>query len=442
MKRWSFAAALLFGAIANEVPVAICARDMAKPPAPAPVHPVTETMFGRKVTDNYRYMEELDPRTIGWMKAQGAYTRTLLDSIPSRTDLARKIAAFTASFGLTQGYVSYGGRAFYEYRAPGSDNFDLVVRDTGGTRKIVDVSALRKLHGGQPYAINFFLASPDGTKVGVGISEGGSEDADLFVYDAIKGGVVAGPIDRARFGATSWSPDSRRLYFIRLKQLSPHDPGTEKYRDASLFVWDLKSAPQAILGRAANHGPHFAPDETPSVSLTPDAPMAVALSQNGVQNELALWLAPVERTDDRTVAWKPFVTRDDDVNSLDLRQDAIFLLSHKNAPTFQVLSVRAGEPLSRASVLVSAQNDRVIESVHAASDALYVFARQGAYSQLLRVPTGTKAIENIALPFKGHVSEAFSDPLRSPISWRRHIFGELCGSLKGVSVSSRYQTLR
>ena len=34
-----------------------------KPPA-APVKPVIESLWGRKVTDDYRYMEALDPATI------------------------------------------------------------------------------------------------------------------------------------------------------------------------------------------------------------------------------------------------------------------------------------------------------------------------------------------------------------------------------------------
>ena len=41
-----------------------------------------------------------------------------------------------------------------------------------------------------------------------------------------------------------------------------------------------------------------------------------------------------------------------------------------------------------ATVLVPAQADRVIEDMRAASDGLYVLARRGVYSTLLRVPTG------------------------------------------------------
>ena len=44
-------------------------------PATAPVKPTVDTLWGQKVTDNYRYMEALDPSTIAWMKAEGVYTR-------------------------------------------------------------------------------------------------------------------------------------------------------------------------------------------------------------------------------------------------------------------------------------------------------------------------------------------------------------------------------
>lgn len=378
-------------------------------PAPAPVKPVTETLWGKRVTDNYRYMEALDPSTIAWMKTQSAYTHSMLDAIPPRAALEGKIAAFTGSFGFTRGYVSYGGRAFYEERTPGSDNFDLVVSDKAGKRKIVDVAAVRAANGGRPHAINYFVASPDGSKVAAGISEGGSEAASLFVYDVATGKQIAGPLDRADAGFAAWSPDSSRLYLTRLKRLAPGEDEIDKYRNAVLVSWDLKSEPVAILGSVAGRGPSFVPDETPALAIWPGQPMAMAISVNGVQNELALWLAPVLQLDDPDVKWTPLVTRTDDVTATDARGNIIYLLSHKNAPTFQVLSIKAGQPLATAKVLVPAQQDRVIDSIHAASDALYVLARRGAYSLLLRVPHATGKAEEIALPFKGVVGEAFTD---------------------------------
>jgi prolyl oligopeptidase len=372
--------------------------------------PVTETFWGRNVTDNYRYMEALDPATVEWMKAQGAYTRSVLDGIKPLGNLKSEVARFSASFGLIQGYVQFGGRAFYEERAPGSDNFDLIVADGAGTRKLVDVAALRAANGGKPYAINYFLASPDGGKVAVGVSEGGSEDAVLSVYDAAGGKKIAGPIDRAQFGATSWSDDSKILYFIRLQKLEAAAAPTDKYKNATADSWDLKSEPVALLGAGVGHGPEFLPAEFPAIAVSFGAPLATALSINGVQNELAMWTAPAAHLNDPRVAWTKFIVRDDGVTGADMRGSDIFLLSHHDAPTFKVLSVRAGQPLSAATVLVPARPDRVIEGIHAASDALYVLARHGAYSQLLRIPAGTSNVEEVQLPFDGHIDEAFCDP--------------------------------
>jgi prolyl oligopeptidase len=386
-------------------PIGVGAR-----PPPPPVKPVTETLFGTPVTDNYRYMEAQGPETLAWMRGQGAYTRAVLDAIKPLPALKARVAAFTGSFGFIQDYASYGGRAFYEERTPGSDNFDLMVRDADGrAHKIVDVAALRAAHGATPYAINYILPSPDGAKIAVGISQGGSEAADLYVYDAATGARVAGPVDRAQFGATSWSQDSATLYFIRLKALGPNDPGTEKFRDASLDAWTLSSPPTPLYGSTTGHGPKFGPDETPVLDISPGVPVAVLASQNGVQNEIKAWIAPVAQAGSPDAPWTLLVDRDDGVTGADARGDQIFLLSHKNAPTFQVLRLRAGEPLSSAKVLVPARPDRVIEGVHAAADALYVVTREGVYSRLLRIPAGTDRIEDVALPEHGHIGEAFTD---------------------------------
>jgi prolyl oligopeptidase len=408
MRRVSFACS----AVLCLLSAAVFCASAEKPPL-APVKPVVETLWGRKVTDHYRYMEALGPDTIAWMKAQGAYTRAVLDGIRPLDKLKTDVAAFTGSFGLIQGFARYGSRVFYEERTPGSDNFDLVVSDAKGKRKIVDVAALRAANGGKPFAINYFLASPDGSKVAAGVSQGGSEDASLTVYDAADGAKLAGPIDRARFGATAWSEDSKLLYFIRMQKLGADMPPTDTYKNATAEVWDLKSEPVPVLGATLGHGPRIKPEEFPAVQINPGSAIAAAVSINGVQNEITLWVTFAAAASDPQANWIPLVTRDDGVTSADSRGNDIFLLSHKDAPTFKVLSLLAGQPLSAASTLVPAQADRVIEAIHAASDGLYVLARHGAYSQLLRVPMGSQTVEEIALPFPGHIAEAFTDS-RSP----------------------------
>ena len=419
MKRLAAPACVVLTVLAAR---AFAAADALAPIGIAPkqpvaaVEPIAETLYGTTVGDPYRYFERMGPRVTDWMQDQGAYTRAVLDAIGPRASLLKRISDFVGSFGIVIGYVSYGGRAFFEERAPGADEYDLNVRDADGTRTIVDVAALRAKNGAIPYAIDYFIASPDGTKVAAGISRGGSEDSSLFVYDAASGKQIAGPIDRTEYGATSWSEDSRTLYLIRLQRPAPDTPTTEKYLNATLDAWDLASEPVPILGRGVEHGPSFEPAETPTLDIAPGASMAIAAAVNGVQNELSAWLAPARNVADPDVKWQAFFTRADEVTAYTMRGDEIFLLSHKDAPTFKVLTARAGAPLASAATLVAPESNRLIESIHAASDALYVFALKDGYSQLLRIPNGSTQATEIALPSKGYVSEAFTDPRRAGIA--------------------------
>src|SRR5208283_3738649 len=111
--------------------------------------------------------------------------------------------------------------------------------------------------------------------------------------------------------------------------------------------------------------------------------------------------------------WQRLAVRSDNVTSIDMRGEEIFLLSHQDAPTFKVLTLHAGQKLADAATLVPARSDRIIESIYAASDGLYVLAREGIYSRLLRVAAKDNSIQDIELPFKGYISAAFSDP-RNP----------------------------
>ncbi|HEY2712710.1 MAG TPA: prolyl oligopeptidase family serine peptidase [Chthoniobacterales bacterium] len=390
-------------------------NETATRPSPPPAKPATETLWGQKVTDDYRYMEKQGPETTDWMKKEGAYTRRLFDSIPQRAALGKRIADFTGSFDAISEYASYGGREFYEERQPGANNFDVMVRDAKGTRKIVDIESVMKAHGGKPYAVNYILPSVDGAKIAVGISEGGSEDASLFVYDAATGKQIAGPVPHVQFGATAWSDDSKTLFFNQLKDLKPSDPPTEKYKGSKAFAWDLSKAPVAVAGPGIAKNAEISPEAFPLVVTSPGSPVAGLLSINGVQPELKAWTAPAADATNPDAPWKLLFDRSEDVTKMDAGDKQFFLLTHKDAPTYKVLELEAGEPMSKARVIVPDQPDRVLEAIHAASDGLYVLALKGAYSELLRVPTGSDKIETIDLPVTGHISEAFSDPRKPGI---------------------------
>ncbi len=86
-----------------------------------PVRPVTHTYFGKQVTDNYRWLEDVkSAETQAWFKAQSEYTDSILNQLPGRDSL---IAIFECYDQLS--VVSYrrpdkrGERYFYRKTLPG-----------------------------------------------------------------------------------------------------------------------------------------------------------------------------------------------------------------------------------------------------------------------------------------------------------------------------------
>src|SRR5688572_26852662 len=72
-------------------------RPTARPPATR-VGPVTETVHGATVTDDYRWLEgasnpdgsnpgQTSPEVAVWTDAQRRYTRTVLDAVPGRAEV-------------------------------------------------------------------------------------------------------------------------------------------------------------------------------------------------------------------------------------------------------------------------------------------------------------------------------------------------------------------
>lgn len=375
-----------------------------RPPV-APVRNVVDDYFGTKLVDPYRWMESLDGETLDWMKAQGRHTRAVFDSMPARDTYAERVDAFTGAFATLKSYRSRGGRSFYLLRGPGADGFDLYVREAGGeTRTLIDIAALTAAHNGIPASIDYFEPSPDGSRVGVGVSLGGSEDAELTVYDVATGTAIAQPLARAAW--ISWSSDGQRVFVTRFAR---RKPGIDRYLNSTAEVWDLRGEPVPLIDAALKRGPPIQPQQFPHIMSPRGAGHAALIVVNGVQNEKEIWVASQAEAAGMQARWRCLTRLADQVTQMEMIGDRIFLLSHRNAPTFQVLSVKGDQPLSQAKVVLAARPDRVIESISAAADALYVVSRAGAYSHLIRIPAGGGAAEEIALPFEGDLSEVSAD---------------------------------
>jgi prolyl oligopeptidase len=388
------------------------ANAVAVPPAP-PASPVTENLHGVEILDSYRGFERLDPETIRWIKSEGAYTRSVLDSIPGRAGLQKRLEAFETQFANVESFQRAGDRAFYLLREPGADDFDLVVRDRNRVRTLVDIHAMRVAEGGVPYTISYYLASPDGSRVAVGISQGGTEDAVLHVYDVGTGEQLGGTVDRAQFGMLAWSDDGSTVFLNRLQKLLPAQSSLDKYRDTTVDAWDMQRPPQTVFGRHLLPSARLSSTDEPQFVLPAASRFGFLRVADAADPNIAIYVAPKDQVRNPE-AWHPVVSHADGVTAFEPNGSKVFLLSHVDASTFKVLELDVGRPLSKARTILKPSSDRIIESIHAAADGLYVVARRGLYAKLLRLRPGG-AIQDLKLPAQGQITEAHSDPTKPGI---------------------------
>src|SRR2546422_4234817 len=174
--------------------IGVCPSASAQMAAPrpikspvAPVRTATDSHHGVRVDDPYRYMESTnDPAVAEWLKAQSDYARVVLDSVPARAGLLKRIEALDGAASARVESVSWlrNDRVFYFKREPHELQPKLFVRDglRGKERLLVDPETI-SAGAGKNVALHFYLPSPSGRDVTHGLLGGGSALVPKSVLD-------------------------------------------------------------------------------------------------------------------------------------------------------------------------------------------------------------------------------------------------------------------
>src|SRR6266513_407698 len=389
----------------------------------APVRIVTDTYHGVPVQDPYRFMENVgDPEVASWMKSQSDYARVVLDSLPARIELLKRIEMLENSVSARVTSVSWlrNNRLFYLKREGQEAQPKLFVREglRGKERLLVDPETLSAGEGANS-SLHFYSPSPSGRYVAYGIAQGGSELVAMSVLEAASGKVLGSPIDRTSanvIGPTSkWLPDERAFYFNRKQELRPGMPLTQKYLNSSVFVIRVPrtdAPPEPVFGNAARTGPRLETDEVPFLALPQTSQHVLAMSLLEIRSRISLYAVQRSQLQEEPVPWRRIAGFEDEISGFAVHGDDLYVISEKNAPRFKVLKTSLAKPdLDRAEVIIP-ESTAVVKDIATAADALYVRLLDGGPSRLLRIPYGTKRAQKIATPFPGSIRIAYADDTR------------------------------
>ena len=401
-----------FSVIALVALLASAASAQQGPPK-APVHEVTDTYFGQKIVDPYRWMEDSKSADfVAWMKAQADYTRSQLDQLPMRTELLKRLEELSDTGVRVTGVQRAGGYYFYYRVAPGENDRRLYVREglKGAERLLLDPDKLSE--PGKRYSIDSYNVSFDGKYVSYTISVGGSENGEMRVIETATGKDLGERIDRARFGAGTWLPDNRSFVYNRLQKLAEGAPPTELYQKSRVYLHTLGTNPDsdvAIFGYEVNPAIKIGPTPLPFASVPIGSKYVIALLNSGVSPNSEYYFTTVDKLTQKPIPWRKLVSLDDEVATLDLHGDDAYLLTYKNTPRYKVVHINLAQPdIAKADTIFPAGQE-VVNAAGAAKDALYVQTLDGGVGKLWRVDYKGGAPQLIKLPYDGTANIGWTD---------------------------------
>jgi len=361
----------------------------------APRIPRKDTYHGAEVTEEYRWLEDAtSEETIAWTKAQQQRTRAYFAGIGWRDALRARVEQLLKAERTTYKRLLAGGGTFFalKVQTPRQRPFLVALTDLDDPateRIVVDPEAIDP--SGET-AIDFFVPSPDGTHVAVSLSQHGTEDGTLYVYDAGRGTVVGEPIPHVNLmgGSMAWRHDGSGFWYTRCA-----DPAGFRQQ-----VWFREP------GGAPDHvdlAGGFADEQVAEnyLSASPDGRWVMDRVQKGDGGDWQVFL----RSQDADGSWWQAAGIPDKCVHAVFGPDALYLLSRRDAPHGKVLRLplTGGATVGEAREIVPA-SDLAIEDLAVTRGTVWVVDMDGGPQQVRAFDPHGRPLPPVEIPPVSSVS--------------------------------------
>jgi len=373
----------------------------------ARIEPVTDVYFGEEVIDRYRWMEnDKDQDWLPFLTQQNTHTRAFLDALPGHDALLARIQQLSGDTTTPMRVQKAGARLFYQQRPAGANNFKLFVREDGKDRVLVDPTVADT--GSSHISLDWWQASPDGSKLVYGLSRDGSEDSVLQIMDIRTGEILHERIPGTQSADPHWLEDSSGFFY---NQLTGKVNTPERFLDSRVRFHKLGADPAAdpiLMARGLDPAVQFENIQSPAISIGFHSQTAVLVLAD-IRREKRILTAPLHDVLQGKAVWTQVADFSDEVTEFDLHGDDLYLLANKDHPRGRVLKTSASHPLLANAEEVIPESSVVLQKIVRARDGLYLKAMDGGISKVLRLGADHKAAP-VALPFDGTIAVIDADP--------------------------------
>jgi len=365
-----------------------------------PRKPVTDEYHGIAVEDPYRWLEAAkDPAVKSWTESQNQLVRELLDVVPQRSifyDQLKKL--YGEASPEYHGLQIRSGRIFAMKKQPPLQQQLLVMLtsmdDLASERVLLDPNQLDPSGG---TAIDFFVASLDGSKAAISISKGGSERGDLYIYDVESARLLNDVITRVQIptggGSFAWTENNDGVYYTRYPrpEESP-DEDLDFYQQVFLHkIGQPESEDTYVIGK------DFPKIAECVMETTADGRTLLLTVKNGDGGEAAHYLRDPQNN------WTQVTRFEDEIPEAKLGPDHyLYLLSHQGAPLGKILRLPPENPNLSAAQLFVPEGSLSIQLFLPTQNYLYLAELDGGPSRLRVLDHQGKYIDDVPIePISG-----------------------------------------
>src|SRR5437870_2541153 len=331
--------------LAFMLPFVVSASSL--PSVPAPRQPVTNTYHAVAVVDDYQWLEEASaPQVRDWTRQQNERTRSYFSRLPYREGLSQQLTQIRSEESARYfGLVEKKGRLFaMRFKPPAQQPILIRLSSLYPPALWRPVFEPNTYNTNGTTAIDWCVPSPDGKLVAVSLSEGGSEQGTLHFFDVETGKKLADEIPRVQYptggGSAAWTADGSGIFYTRY----PH-AGERPEADMNFYqeVWFHR------LGTPASEDKYEIGKEFPRIGeialeASEDGHWVLATVANGDGGDFAHYLR------DANDKWQQLTRFEDGVKHTKFgRDNALYLLSLKDAPRGKVLRLQLGGVVEQPS---------------------------------------------------------------------------------------------
>ena len=211
-------------------------------PPPTRAEDFKEKIHGVEIRDPYRWLEDRkSPETQAWIDQQSQYTQSILNKLPGREQLARRLGELIKIDAVGIPHERIGWFFFFKRRASQELPILYLRKGLAGNDEVLlDPHPMSPDH---TTSVTLLNVSQDGKTLVYGVRQGGQDEVTVNLLDVATRRNLPDHLPKGRyFGGVALTPDKTRLYYARHSPAGTrvyyHTMGTDVSNDVEIFGKD------------------------------------------------------------------------------------------------------------------------------------------------------------------------------------------------------------